>query len=54
MSNTTTVRVSIETRAKLERLASITGWSFSKTLDFAKVAEEKVDEYHGNRDSLLD
>ena len=54
MSGTTTVRISKKTRAKLERVASLTGMNISKTIDFAiQTAEDKMDEYHGNVDSLL-
>ena len=54
MSGTTTVRISKKTRAKLQRVASLTGMNLSKTLDFAvNVAEDKIDDYRGNVDSLL-
>jgi predicted DNA-binding protein len=54
MSGTTTVRISKKTKAKLERVASLTGMNISKTIDFAiHAAEDKIDEYHGNVDSLL-
>ena len=54
MPNTTTVRLSKRTKTKLERVAFLKGCNLSKAHDFAVgVAEEKVDEYHGNVTSLL-
>ncbi|MDH2901853.1 MAG: hypothetical protein PXY39_12870, partial [archaeon] len=54
MSKTTTVRLSKKTKTRLEKVAMLTGWNLSRTLDFAiETAEEKVDKYHGNIDSLL-
>ena len=54
MSGTTTVRISKKARAKLDRVAAFAGMNISKTIDFAiQTAEDKMDEYHGNVDSLL-
>ena len=54
MSSTTTVRLSKKSKARLEKVALLTGWNLSRTLDFAiETAEEKVDRYRGNIDSLL-
>jgi predicted DNA-binding protein len=54
MSKTTTVRLSKKTKTRLEKVAMLTGWNLSRTLDFAiETAEEKVDKYHGNINSLL-
>jgi predicted DNA-binding protein len=54
MSKTTTVRLSKKTKTRLEKVAMITGWNLSRTLDFAiETAEEKVDKYLGNINSLL-
>lgn len=56
MSGTTTVRVSKKTKAKLENVSTLSGLNnLSKTLDFAvEAAEDKLNEYHGNIDSLLE
>lgn len=54
MQTTTTVRVSRKTKERFERISSLTGLSLSKTLDFAaQSAEERIDRYHGDVDSLL-
>ena len=55
MSGTTTIRVSKKTKTKLERVSALGGFNnLSKTLDFAvEAAEDKLNEYHGNVDSLL-
>ena len=54
MASTTTVRLSKKSKARLERVALLTGKSLSQTLDFAiESAEEKVDEYQGDINSLL-
>ena len=54
MSNTTTVRLSKKSKARLEKVALLTGWNLSRTLDFAiEAAEEKVERYRGNIDSLF-
>ncbi len=54
MPRTTTIRVSRDTKAKLERISALAGLNnLSKTLDYAAVAaEEKLDRYRGNVDSL--
>lgn len=55
MAETTTVRVSKKTKAKLESVSTLSGINnLSKTLDFAvEAAEDRLNHYHGNIDSLL-
>ncbi len=54
MQRTTTVRVSKRTKERFERISSLTGLNLSKTLDFAaQAAEQRIDQYRGNIDSLL-
>lgn len=55
MAETTTVRVSKKTKAKLENVSTLSGINnLSKTLDFAvEAAEDRLNQYHGNIDSLL-
>lgn len=54
MSNTTTIRLSRKSKRRLERVAELTGLNLSRTLDFAiESAEEKIDKYHGDVDSLI-
>ncbi|MGI0081231.1 MAG: hypothetical protein ACRECH_16610 [Nitrososphaerales archaeon] len=55
MQQTTTVRLSRKTKARLEKVSSLTGLNLSKALDFAvDAAEKKIENYHGNLDSLLE
>ncbi|MHB2037188.1 MAG: hypothetical protein ACYCPW_10675 [Nitrososphaerales archaeon] len=56
MSDTTTVRVSKKTKTRLERISALSGLNnLSKTLDFAvEAAEDKLNKYHGNINSLLE
>lgn len=55
MSNTTTVRVSKKTKARLETVSTLSGLNnLSKTLDFAVgAAESQLNKYHGNINTLL-
>lgn len=55
MSDTTTVRVSKKTKTRLEKVSTLSGLNnLSKTIDFAvEAAEDKLNQYHGNIDSLL-
>ena len=55
MLETTTVRLSKKTKARFENISALSGLNnLSKTLDFAaEAAEEKLNSYHGNIDSLL-
>jgi len=54
MANSTTVRLSKKSKARLEKVALLTGRSLSQTLDFAiESAEERVDRYRGNVKTLL-
>ncbi len=53
--NTTTIRVSRRTKARLDSVSTLCGLNnISKTLDFAvEAAEEKLDRYQGNIESLF-
>lgn len=56
MPKSTTVRISKKTKERLERVSDLTGLNnLSKTLDFAiDAAEDKLDQYHGNVNSLFE
>ncbi|MDG6904400.1 MAG: hypothetical protein JRN20_01290 [Nitrososphaerota archaeon] len=55
MAETTTVRVSKKTKARLENVSTLSGINnLTKTLEFAvEAAEDRLNQYHGNIDSLL-
>ncbi len=54
-SKTTTIRVTLETKNKLERIACILGTSIMEAVDFAvNAAEEKLEKYHGDLNILAE